>query len=92
MSATNKGGYQIISLENKDVFAAAHYIKGIYEKVKSSRKPILFTDIVVDEHELQDVFLPVYRDGSNFMTEPLIYGEDSTVVFIIQNNDIITTL
>lgn len=90
MSATNKGGYQIISLQNHNFTNAVGFvIEGIYEKFEGTRKTLLLTDIVVDGVEVHDRFCNFRKDGTNYVTN-FIAIEPDECIFTIQDNDVVT--
>ena len=63
------GGYVIISLNDED----------IYEKIERNLyKPILLTDIVIDNIEKNDVFTTAIVEGTKFIFEK-IYNKDIVV-------------
>ena len=63
------GGYVIISLNDED----------IYEKIKRNLyKPILLTDIVINDFEKNDVFTTAYAEGTNIVFKD-IYDNDITI-------------
>lgn len=69
------GGYIIISLNDEN----------IYEKIERNLyKPILLTDIVIDEIEKNDVFTTAYVEGNNIVFKD-IYDKD---IIISDNNSV----
>ena len=61
-----KGGYKIIDLKGYD-FNSSMVIEGIHERIESSYdKPLLFTGIVIDDIEKNDVFATPSVNGDGY--------------------------
>ena len=71
-----KGGYQIIDLENLPFNdGGTKTIKGIYDLIEGTRKPIYVSGLVIDGIEYHDKYVDVYVDGSDYV---LSYREKSS--------------
>lgn len=63
---SRKGGYKIIDLQGYD-FNSSMVIEGIHERIESSYdKPLLFTGIVIDGVEKNDVFATPSVNGDGY--------------------------
>ena len=64
---SRKGGYKIIDLKGYDFTNADMVIDGIYDTIESNYgKPLLFTGIVIDGIEKDDVYAMVETIGSTY--------------------------
>lgn len=78
-----KGGYQIIDLNdvNHVIGSDATVHKGIYDKIKNTRKAILLSGVVVGGTEYHDMFVPCRVQGSDFV---IVFD---TYTMLIKNTD-----
>lgn len=80
-----RGGYQIIDLKNKNLTTDVGMVyDGIYEKMESTRKPILVTGMQLDDKEYRDAFVDFTLVGSAYMGE--IHGK----AIKIEDTDVVT--
>lgn len=80
-----RGGYQIIDLKGVNHTPAVGMVHDdIYDIVEGTTKPILLTNIVVDDKEYKDAFVTVDINESAFVIK--IYGYTIT----INSNDVVT--
>lgn len=78
----NKGGYQIVDLGGKNFTnEAMKVVKGAYDKIKGTRKPIYVSGIMIDGTEYHDTYVDFTVNQTNF--EGIIYGKK----IVVQNND-----
>lgn len=79
MTKNLKGGYKIVSLKGNDLTSeSAFIIKGIYEELRDSySKPILVTDIVIDDEKQQDAYAVVKKTDFGYTID--VYGYALTV-------------
>ena len=85
-----KGGYQIIDLENGNFTTTkgapvAKTLKGVYALVKGTRKVLMLSGINLDGKELHDIFIDVTLNNTTY--EATIY---SNYKLTITNNDVVT--
>ena len=85
-----KGGYQIIDLENWKFTTTkgspvAKTQKGVYALVKGTRKVIMLSGINLDGKELHDIFIEVKLNTTTY--EATIY---SNYKLTITNTDVVT--
>ena len=70
---SRKGGYKIIDLKGLD-FSEDMVIKGIHESIEDNYgKPLLFSGIVIDGVEKDDVFANAVVNGDGY--DVLLYGQ-----------------
>lgn len=81
---SRKGGYKIIDLQGYD-FNSSMVIEGIHERIESSYdKTLLFTGIVIDGVEKNDVFATPSVNGDGY--DVTLYG----LVLHINNIDVVS--
>lgn len=74
----NKGGYQIIDLENKELTLGVGMVyNGIYDKVEGTRKPILISGLNIGGVEYHDTYVDFTVSGTNFVGS--VYGKNITI-------------
>lgn len=74
----NKGGYQIIDLENKELTLGVGMVyNGIYDKVEGTRKPILISGLNIGGVEYHDTYVDFTVSGTNFVGS--VYGKTITI-------------
>lgn len=79
-----KGGYQIINLEETPLRTGiGMQYDGLYEKIESTRKPILLSGINIDGVEYHDTYVEAHVDGSSFVMN--VYGKKIS----INDNDVV---
>lgn len=78
-----KGGYQIIDLNgvNHVIGSDATVHKGIYDKIKNTRKPIFLSGVRVGGTNYHDMFVPCRVQGSDFV---IVFD---TYTMLIKNTD-----
>lgn len=76
MTKNFKGGYKIVSLNGNDLTSeSAFTIKGIYEDLRDSySKPILVTEIVIDDEKQQDAYAVVKKTESGYTIDVYDYA------------------
>lgn len=76
MTKNLKGGYKIVSLKGNDLTSeSAFTIKGIYEELRDSySKPILVTEIVIDDEKQQDAYAVVKKTEFGYTIEVYDYA------------------
>ena len=80
----NKGGYQIVDLGGKNfILGESRMVKGAYDKIKGTRKPIYVSGIVIAGVEYHDTYVDFTVNQTNF--EGTIYGKK----IVVRNNDAI---
>lgn len=86
------GGYQIIDLEGKDIGSVSVTINGIYDKIESTRKPLLVSGLVVDGKEFHDFFAFCQEDATTFyLYFPFFGSGDYTSSYIsVESDDTVT--
>ena len=78
----NKGGYQIVDLGGKSfTLGQSRNVRGAYDKIKGTRKPIYVSGIVIAGIEYHDTYVDFTVNQTNF--EGTIYGKK----IVVQNND-----
>lgn len=87
----NVGGYQIIDLKNHNFVDNVDFtIEGIYNKIESTRKPILISGFQYEGKEMHNQFCSCVVNGSNY---DITYHKSSGDIWIgitVQDNDVIT--
>ena len=88
----NKGGYQIINLENHPATSGVGFIvEGIHSKIEGTRKPILLSGITVDDVEYHDTYIFPCVNDTNYVA---VVGRNPTTNveyhINIQDNDMVT--
>ena len=61
-----QGGYKIINLKGVNVNTPGATIAGVYDAIKSTRKPIIVSGLVIGNKEFHDVFVNFKSDGSTY--------------------------
>lgn len=61
-----QGGYKIVNLKGIDVNTPGATIKGVYDAIESTRKPIVLSGLVIAGKEYHDVFANFVSGGSNY--------------------------
>lgn len=82
-----KGGYQIIDLENKGFDPEdpkSFVIKGVYDKIEGTRKPIMITNLVFADFEIRNQFVDMYLVDSVYYCT---VRQSSGVILKISIND-----
>lgn len=80
-----RGGYQIIDLKHKKLVAASNIsLPGIYNRIESTTKPLLLSNINVNGVEKHDSFITPTISGTNYVIT--IYGLKLTIA----SSDIVT--
>lgn len=80
---SRKGGYKIIDLKGLD-FSSNMVIDGIHESIEDNYgKPLLFSGIVIDGVEKDDVFTKVVVNGNGY--DVTLYGQ----MLHISHNDVV---
>lgn len=79
MTKNFKGGYKIVSLNGNDLTSeSAFTVKGLYEDLADSySKPILVSEIVIDDEKQQDAYAVVKKTESGYTID--VYGYALTV-------------
>lgn len=81
---SRKGGYKIIDLKGLD-FSSSMVIDGIHESIEDNYgKPLLFSGIVIDGVEKDDVFANVVVNGDGY--DVTLYGQ----TLHISNTDVVS--
>lgn len=81
----NKGGYQIIDLEGKQLtLGTGMQYEGLYEKIEGTRKPCYVSGINIGGTEYHDCYVNFSVNESAFEGE--LYGNTITV----ENTDVVT--
>ena len=79
------GGYKIIDLKGKDHTVGVGMVHdGLYDAIEGTKKPIMLSNIVIDETEYKDIFVTVALNESDF--KATVYGYTMT----INSNDVVT--
>lgn len=79
------GGYKIIDLKNKNHTPGVGMVHNdIYDEVEATKKPILLSNIVIDDTEYKDTYVTVTLNESDFKAS--VYGYTVT----INSNDVVT--
>lgn len=73
----NKGGYQIIDLQNKRISTSYQNIPGINDLIRGTNKPYLLTGIVIEFTEHDDCFVNIDIKSSYCTIN--VYGEEIRV-------------
>lgn len=86
------GGYKIIDLENKKLTNDVGMVyEGIYDKIESTRKPILISGLNIDGKEYHDFFATLYKVGIVYMIDIHEHaGGDGLKSLSINDNDVVT--
>lgn len=80
----NKGGYQIVDFGGKSfTIGTSRMVKGVYDKIKGTRKPIYVSGIVIADVEYHDTYVEFTETSNGF--EGTIYGKKISVL----NNNIV---
>lgn len=78
----NKGGYQIVDFGGKSfTLGTSRMVKGAYDKIKGTRKPIYVSGIVIADVEYHDTYVDFTATQNSF--EGTIYGKK----IVVNNND-----
>lgn len=65
---SNKGGYKIINLEDYSfTTGTAVTVKGIYDLIEETNKPILLSGLTLDTKEIPDFYVLFIVNGSDFV-------------------------
>ena len=81
----NKGGYQIVDFGGKNfTLGEIRIVRGTYDKINGTRKPIYVSGIVIAGVEYHDTYVDFTVNQTNF--EGTIYGKK----IVVQNNDTVT--
>lgn len=86
------GGYQIIDLGgiNHESGSSVKH-EGIYAKIEGTKKPLLFSGVVVDGTEYQDAFLPVHVSGTSYEALYQIGLTDFLAISISDSDEVYVT-
>ena len=85
-----RGGYLIIDLNNKNFTnGVGVVVDGIYERIESTRKPVRFSNFVLEDIEVRDFELNnIGIVGSTFQAD--VTRGDSKVLIVIADTDVVT--
>lgn len=83
------GGYQIINLGNKELTDEATIIKGVYNLIEGTKKPILLTNVNVGGTEIHNFFPQVHINDGNFEL-PWIMSASAVGRIIVNDDDEVT--
>lgn len=87
----NVGGYQIIDFKNHNFQEGMGFvIDGIYDKIESTRKPILVTGLILDEYEYRNKFVDIEVNGSNFELDYNLGISGKHIRITVQDTDVVT--
>lgn len=84
-------GVKYIDLENNNFLSASGTtvtIKGVYNRIKSTRKRIVLTNFSIDGIKLHDIDSPVSSDGSDYHI--VFYTRAGKITLTFTSNDEIT--
>ena len=85
-----RGGQLIIDLKNKNhTSGVAVNHPGIYNLIKSTRKPVRLCNLVIDGVEKRDANLYIFNSNGNSFNGGISYG-DTDYTFTIADNDDVT--
>lgn len=86
-----KGGYKLIDFKNVNIPKTGKVIiNGIYESIENSyRKPLIFTGLVIDNIEKNDMFISLLSHVEDGYLTNFVYldTEDANYRIYIHNND-----
>ena len=85
-----RGGYLIIDLNNKNFeIGVGMVVDGIYERIENTRKPVRFSNFVLEGNEIRDLELNnIGIVGSTF--EAGITRGDLNVTIVKADTDVVT--
>ena len=78
----NKGGYQILDLENKSfTLGTGAVVAGAYGTIAGTKKPILVSGIVIAGKRYNDTYVDftIVMTGNNIAFEGIIYGKKISI-------------
>ena len=83
-------GVKYIDLENNNFFSTGTpvTIKGVYNRIKSTRKRIVLTNFSIDGIKSNDIDSPISSDGSDYHI--VFYTIEDKITFTFTSNDKIT--
>ena len=83
-------GVKYIDLENNNFLSAGTpvTIKGVYNRIKSTRKRIVLTNFSIDGIKSHDIDSPISSDGSDYHI--VFYTREDKFTFTFTSNDKIT--
>ena len=85
-----EGGYKIIDLKDVNITTTAQIIPGIYNRIKETRKVLLFTGLTIKETALSDQFCGITPgDGIYYIhvSTNLALGTITDVTITINDDD-----
>ena len=93
------GGYQIIDLESKNHSNSVGMMhKGIYDKIEGTRKPIMLTNVVIDNTEYHNMFVTFNIIGDAYVGRISLYDgsveaprdDSKNISVLIEDTDVVT--
>ena len=89
-----KGGYKIVSLKNESITvddATGVTVVGIYESIEGNyRKPVLLTDLVIDDVELPDEYVQLNIVSDDFVGIVSVDEDGTPLLITITDDDKVT--
>ena len=85
-----KGGYQIIDLSGvKFELPGSAKVKGVYEKVSGTTKPIMISDFTVGGKHERAAFVQAVKSDQNSDYNMLVANSTGNYLIIISKNDMV---